>query len=246
MYPKDNVFQIYYNIGKRLPFQVKRSPMGLKGSRDEEYRYSQEGRTFMVERIEIRNKIFGKAYGYCMIDGVRDDDNEYMQHYEKGTVPCAGCGEWVLIDIPGVDMNEVFPPHEPEFVLPFGKYKGKTLADIYAEDPKYVFWLADSDRYFRIDFAALAGIDPKDTNAQQRFEAEIDRVFPQTTIDDVITFGKYKGKTYKEVYGQDPDYIMWFLRNNQTLDIDYKSFNDYIIAQNQNDSDGQVSDKTIR
>ena len=43
MYPRDNVFQIYYNIGKRLPFQVKRSPMGL----DEEFRYSQEGRTFI-------------------------------------------------------------------------------------------------------------------------------------------------------------------------------------------------------
>lgn len=39
MYPKDNVFNIYYNIGKRLPFQVKRSQIGLKGSRDIDYRY---------------------------------------------------------------------------------------------------------------------------------------------------------------------------------------------------------------
>lgn len=231
MYPRDNVFQIYYNIGKRLPFQVKRSPRGLKGSRDEEYRYSQEGRTFMVERIEIRNKVYGTAYGYCMIDGVRDDDNEYMQGYEKGTVPCAGCGEWVLIDIPGVDMNEVFPLHGPDFVLPFGKHKGKTLLDIYVEDPQYVFWLAESDRYFRIDFASLTGIDPKDTSAQQQFEAEINRVFPKTTINDVISFGKHKGQTYKEVYAQDPNYIQWFLKNNHTLDIDYKSFNDYIFAQ---------------
>ncbi len=135
MYPRDNVFQIYYNIGKRLPFQVKRSPMGL----DEEFRYSQEGRTFMVERIEIRNKIFGTAYGYLMIDGVRDDDNEYMKGYEKGTVPCAGCGEWVLIDVPGVDMNEIFPPHKPDFVLPFGKYIGKTLAEIYKEQRLLAF-----------------------------------------------------------------------------------------------------------
>lgn len=158
MYPRDNVFQIYYNIGKRLPFQVKRSPRGLRGSQDENYRYSQEGRTFMVEKIKIQNKIYGTAYGYCMIDGVRDDNNEYMQSYEKGTVPCAGCGEWVLIDIPGVDMNEVFPIHQPDFILPFGKYKGKTLADIYKEDPKYVFWLANSDRYFRINFAALTDV----------------------------------------------------------------------------------------
>lgn len=63
MYPHDNIFTIYYNIGKRLPFQVKRSPMGLKGSRDVDYRYSQEGKTFMVEEIKIHNKIYGSAKG---------------------------------------------------------------------------------------------------------------------------------------------------------------------------------------
>ena len=162
MYPRDNIFQIYYNIGKRLPFQVKRSPSGLKGSRDEEYRYSQEGRTFMVEKIKIRNKIYGTAYGYCMIDGVRDDDNEYMKGYKEGEIPCAGCGEWVLIDIPGVDLNEVFPLHGPDYKLPFGKYKGKTLREVYAVDPQYVHWLDGTDRYFRIDFPSLMGADQKD------------------------------------------------------------------------------------
>ena len=227
MYPRDNVFQIYYNIGKRLPFQVKRSPMGL----DEEFRYSQEGRTFMVERVEIRNKIYGTAYGYLMIDGVRDDDNEYMKGYEKGTVPCAGCGEWVLIDVPGADVNEIFPPHKPDFVLPFGKYKGKTLAEIYKEDPKYVYWLADSDRYFRIDFAALTGIDPKDEQAKAKFEAEVDRVFPKTTIDDKITFGKYKGQTYRDICDNDPNYIHWLMQNNQSIDFDYNSFKEYFSSK---------------
>lgn len=231
MYPRDNIIQIYYNIGKRLPFQVKRSPSGLKGSHDIDYRYSQEGRTFMVERVEIHNKVYGKAYGYCMIDGVRDDDNEYMKGYEKGEIPCAGCGEWVLIDIPGVDMNEVFPLHEPDYVLPFGKYKGITLGDIYKKDPKYVFWLAESDKYFRINFAALAGIDLQDADANQHIEAEINRVFPKITIDDVVSFGKYKGSTFKEVYAKDPNYIEWFLRNNRTLDIDYNSFDTLIINQ---------------
>ena len=231
MYPKDNVFQICYNIGKRLPFQVKRSPRGLKGSRDEEYRYSQEGRTFMVERVEIRNKIYGTAYGYLMIDGIRDDDNEYMKGYEKGTVPCAGCGEWVLVDVPGVDMNDIFPPHKPDFVLPFGKHQGKTIAEIYKEDPKYVFWLAESDRYFRIDFAALTGIDPKDEQAQAKFEAEVDRVFPKTTIDNIINFGKYRGQTYKNICDIDPNYVLWVLQNNHSIDFDYNSFNEYFSSK---------------
>lgn len=154
MYPRDNVFNIYYNIGKRVPFQVKRSPLGLKGSRDIDYRYSQEGRTFMVERVEIRNRVYGTAYGYLMIDGVRDDHNPYMEHYEPGTVPCAGCGEWVLIDVPGVDLEEVFPLHKPDFVLPFGKYKGETLLNVFLKDSGYIDWLMQ-DKWFRIDINAL-------------------------------------------------------------------------------------------
>ena len=228
MYPKDNVFQIYYNIGKRLPFQVKRSPMGLKGSMDENYRYSQEGRTFMVERVEIQNKIYGTAYGYCMIDGVRDNDNKWMQDYEIGTVPCAGCGEWVLVDIPGVDINEVFPLHKPDFMMNFGKYKGKTIAEIYKIDPKYVYWLADSDRYFRIDFAMLLGIEPTDKQFQEKLEIERNRVFPKTTINDRITFGKYKGQTFRDICDKDPNYIQWVLSKNNTLDFDYNSFYEYM------------------
>jgi uncharacterized protein (DUF3820 family) len=224
MYPKDNVFNIYYNIGKRLPFIVKRSQNGLRGSYDEDYRYSKDGRTFMVERIEIHNKIYGKAYGYCMIDGIRDDDNEYMQYYEKGTVPCAGCGGWVLIDIPGVDINEVFPLKAPDYVLQFGKYKGKTLADIYKEDKQYLSYLVKADHYFRIDFTALMGINSTNDEALQKLENEI-----AITPKNIIKFGKYKGKTYESIFHEDPQYIKWFMQNNYTVNIDYKSFESLFI-----------------
>ena len=59
--------------------------------------------------------------------------------------------------------------------MPFGKYKGKTIDEIYKEDAQYVFWLANSDRYFRIDFASLTGIDLEDEQAQIKFEREIER-----------------------------------------------------------------------
>ena len=32
MYPHDNIFSIYYNIGKRTPFLVKRCELGLARS----------------------------------------------------------------------------------------------------------------------------------------------------------------------------------------------------------------------
>lgn len=219
MYPSDNIFNIYYNIGKRIPFQVKRSR-----SLNADYRCNTEGKTFMVERIEPKGQ-YGKAYGYCLIDNVRND--EYMKQVypdNNGEIPCAGCGEWTLVDVPGVDMNEIFPPHKPDEILPFGKHKGKSIADIYKEDPQYLFWLAEKDPNYKIDFATLTGIDPKDEQAQQKFKEEIDRVFPKTTIEDTIPFGKYKGQTYKNIHKEDPQYIDWFLQNNRTLDIDYDSF----------------------
>lgn len=224
MYPKDNIFNIYYNIGKRVPFQVKRSHIGLKGWRDKDYRYSKEGKTFMVERVEPRGK-YGEAYGYCLIDNVRND--EYMHEVypdNKGEIPCAGCGEWVLVDVPGVDMNKVFPVHKADEVIPFGQHKGKTYAEIYKEDPKYIFWLLESDPYYKIDIPALTGIAVDDEHAEEKLRKEIDRVFPKVKVDDTITFGKYKGKTYCEVFAEDPQYIEWFMRNNDRIDLDADSF----------------------
>ena len=75
MYPRDNIFNIYYNIGKRTPFQVKRSR-----SLDKKFRYSKKGKTFMVERVEPRGQ-YGKAFGYCLIDDIRND--EYMKEVQE-------------------------------------------------------------------------------------------------------------------------------------------------------------------
>lgn len=49
-------------------------------------------------------------------------------------------------------------------------------------------------------------------------------MFPKVTVDSTITFGKYNGKTYMEVYSIDPDYIEWFLRNNNRIDLYLNSF----------------------
>jgi len=49
-------------------------------------------------------------------------------------------------------------------------------------------------------------------------------VFPKVKVDDTITFGKYKGKAYKEVFAEDPQYIEWFVHNNNRLELDADSF----------------------
>ena len=226
MYPSDNIFSIYYNIGKRTPFLVKRCELGLARSSSEERRHDpNRDRTFLVETVKPRGK-YGKAYGKCFVDGKPDDS--YRQgcypNINDEEIPCAGCGEWVLLDVPGVDMNEIFPIRNPDYVIEFGKYKGKTIKEIYSQDPKYIFWLMEKDHYFRVDFDQLLNIPENTSDRERIIEDEITRVFPKATPDDVISFGKYKGKTFREIFAIDPNYIDWFLRNNQTLDIDVKAF----------------------
>ena len=226
MCPSDNIFSIYYNIGKRTPFLVKRCELGLARSSSEERRLDpNRDRTFLVETVKPRGK-YGKAYGKCFVDG--KPNNEYREQcYPQITdeeIPCAGCGEWVLLDVPGVDMNEIFPTRHADYVIEFGKHKGKTIKDIYSQDPKYIFWLMEKDPYFRVDFDQLLNIPENSSDRERIIETEINRVFPKATPDDVISFGKYKGKTFREIFATDPNYIAWFLRNNQTLDIDANAF----------------------
>ena len=111
MYPHDNIFNIYYNIGKRTPFLVKRCEQGLVRSSSEERRIDpNQDRTFLVETVKPRGK-YGKAYGKCFVNGKPDDSyrQECYPNIKDEEIPCAGCGEWVLIDVPGVSLNEIFP-----------------------------------------------------------------------------------------------------------------------------------------
>lgn len=234
MYPKDNIFNLYYNIGRKVPFLVKRCKMGMALSSSEERMYDpNKDRTFLVERVEPRGK-YGRAFGKCFVDGKPNDTYRTECHPDitDEEIPCAGCGEWVLLDVPGVNMETIFPKRDPNFKIEFGKYKGKTIGEIYEVDPKYIYWLMEQDHYFRVDFHALLNIPEDSSNVESIIEAEINRVFPKATVDSTITFGKYKGSTFREIYSTDPAYIDWFLRNNNRIDIDTNSFA-MMMGQNQ-------------
>lgn len=114
--------------------------------------------------------------------------------------------------------------HQPDEIIPFGKYKDKTFKEIYESDPAYIFWLIEQDPYYTVN---IPKIIEKEPNSKEEFieicEAEYDRVFPKITASSIITFGKYKGKTFKEIASEDMNYISWFLRNTEDR-IDYESF----------------------
>ncbi len=201
MYPNDNIFNIYYNIGKRTPFLVKRCNLGLVRSLSDERRYDpNQDRTFLVEMVKPKGK-YGKAYGKCFVNGKPDDSyrQEYYPEIKDEEIPCAGCGEWVLIDVPGVSLDEIFPIHKLDDILSFGKYKGETFGEIYKKDNQYLRWLEKKDRYFRIDFEELKQMYP---NVEKE----------ECTIvgERIVDFGKYKGKTFNEIK-EDISYLEWLV-----------------------------------
>lgn len=172
MYPHDNIFNIYYNIGKRTPFLVKRCELGLVRSSSEERRIDpNQDRTFLVETVKPHGK-YGKAYGKCFVNGKPDDSyrQECYPNIKDEEIPCAGCGEWVLIDVPGVSFDEIFPIHKADEVLMFGKYKGKSLSDVYNMDCQYLYWLEATDRFFKVDFEELKRLHP---NAEKTLDISI-------------------------------------------------------------------------
>ena len=109
MYPHDNIFNIYYNIGKRTPFLVKRCELGLARSSSEERRIDpNRDRTFLVETVKPRGK-YGKAYGKCFVNGKPDDS--YRQECYPDIKDDISYLEWLVSigKISSDDFNSLTP-----------------------------------------------------------------------------------------------------------------------------------------
>lgn len=212
MYPHDNIFNIYYNIGKRTPFLVKRCEVGLERSSSEERRIDpNRDRTFLVETVKPKGK-YGKAYGKCFVDGKPDDTyrQECYPNIKDDEIPCAGCGEWVLIDVPGVSLDKIFPIHKANDILAFGKYKGKSFGEIYKTDNQYLHWLETTDRFFKIDFDELKQLYPK---VKESLDIPI--------FERKIDFGKYKGQTFNDIK-EDVLYLQWLISIEKISNEEFK------------------------
>ncbi|AHF13707.1 hypothetical protein BARVI_04530 [Barnesiella viscericola DSM 18177] len=85
----------------------------------------------------------------------------------------------------------------------------------YLKDAKYIYWLIENDPNFKVDILEILGIIPKnDSEAKKLLSEEYDRVFSQMAENVIMPFGKYKGKSLKEIEEQDPNYIDWLRKNN--------------------------------
>lgn len=163
MYLYDNIFNIYYNIGKRVD-----------GKPDDSYR------------------------------------RECYPNIKDEKIPCTGCGEWVLINVPGVSLDKIFPIHKADEILMFGKYKGKSLSNIYRTDYQYLYWLESTDRLFKIDFEEL-----------KRLYLNTEKSSDISISERIIDFGKYKGKSFREIK-DDTSYLEWLVSIEKISKEDFK------------------------
>ena len=160
MYPHDNIFKIYYRIGRALPLEVRRFPDGRVS---DWYR----NQSVVVTKIAPKGE-YGHAWGYYLRNGQRE--NAYWckkSDAEPRSIPCCGCGGWVLVNVigeptatPDIDIEQAseHKPNDklgPSDTMRFGKHKGKTLAEVKAEDEQYLRWAETSVSGFCVDWESF-------------------------------------------------------------------------------------------
>lgn len=210
-FPQNNLIELYYSIGRVLPFTAQRFPDGRVS---DWYR----NQYVQVLRVEPKGK-YGKAFGFYYRNGEREDawENDPESSWckkvdtEPQEIPNCGCGSWHLLDIQGdYSENKEVNLLELDDVFTFGKYKDKTIREVVDIDWQYVKWaIVDSRRL-------LADVD----TIVEYHKSKLKKLQP----DDVITFGKYKGRTMQEIYNDDSQYLSWLAGQNPDFLVDWDKF----------------------
>ena len=92
----------------------------------------------------------------------------------------------------------------------FGKYKDMTLKEVIIKDWQYVKWaIIDSQHLY--------------TDVDKVLEYHMENR-PTLGPNDIMSFGKYKGKSIEEVYKTDRQYLIWLSQNNDSFNLDWEKF----------------------
>ena len=92
----------------------------------------------------------------------------------------------------------------------FGKYKDMTLKEVIIKDWQYVKWaIIDSQHFY--------------TDVDKVLEYHMENR-PTLGPNDIMSFGKYKGKSIEEVCKTDRQYLIWLSQNNDSFNLDWEKF----------------------
>lgn len=207
----NSLISIYYNIGRALPFRAQRFPDG---------RVSNWYASQFVEVHKVmpggKGGKYGDAFGFYYRNNERanssDDDTLCWckkDDTEPQKIPNAGCGSWILLDILGEQTAEPTKIYGLDDVLEFGKHKGDNVRDVLKHDAQWVKWAINNSEHFFCDLDDI----------QKEYEKNVKIMKPE----DLLPFGKYKGKTFKFVFENDFQYLLWLSDKSSDFIIDFEA-----------------------
>lgn len=211
-FPHNNLIELYYNIGRALPFTAQRFPGGW----NTDWYRSQHVQVVKVLPHGKYGK-YGKALGFYYRNGERADSSDVdkscwckKDDVEPQEIPNSGCGSWMLLEIQGMPIVDEQRVLGLEDIFDFGKYKGKTIKEVIDEDWKYVEWAIFQSQRLYVDVESVVAYH----------ESRIVLLKPS----DIMPYGKYKGQTLASVYDADVQYLMWLEDNNDSFRVDWECF----------------------
>ena len=211
-FPHNNLIELYYNVGRALPFTAQRFPDG---------RVSDWYRSQYVEVVKVEPHgqfgKYGKVYGFYYRNGERADSSDVeaccwckKDDTEPQEIPNCGCGSWALLTIQGEPTAEPIKVLGLDDIIDFGKYKGRKLGDIVISDWQYIKWAVLGSQRLFVDVEEVIAYHEANT--------------PKLAPSDKMMFGKYKGRTLQEVFEEDQQYLRWLEDNNNSFRIDWNQF----------------------
>jgi hypothetical protein len=206
----NSLISIYYNIGRALPFTAQRFPDGRVSN------------WYASQYVEVHRVVpggkggrYGNAYGFYFRNGERADAYDTpelnwckKEEIEPQGIPCAACGSWFLLDILGKPTAEPAKIYGLDDVLDFGKHKGDLLRNVVHNDYGWVNWAIRESDHFFCDV--------------EKIVAEHEKSRKILLPEDILTFGKYKGQSIRQVFETDPNYLVWVTQKMNDVIINFE------------------------
>lgn len=160
-----NIFNIWENIGRKVPFAVRRTHWANKGI------------YVIVDKVESDGNGYGKAYGTPTENGgfcsYWQTDKKWK---ETKLIPNNGVYGWeyvegVVLDIQdnlpntNIEIKSINKPkngvYDVETIIGFGKYKNLEVCDIIDINPNYLIWAIQNIDKFKLNEVAIKKLGEK-------------------------------------------------------------------------------------
>lgn len=126
-----NIFQIWKDIGERVPFIARKGHWSQHSS-------------VLITKVEIKKFPYGDAYGISLNNGFVNSKNEKLSS--------PGVYAWYLvsdnlpeinenISLKDIDESKNAIAYQIDQVLNFGKNQGYTIREVFSAEPQYLEWL---------------------------------------------------------------------------------------------------------